>query len=93
MNQEGTDVAAVFAKKGIAAFVLKYRLPNEKIMVNKSIAPLQDAQMAIYTVRSHAREWNIDTGKVSIMGFSAGGHVAATASTHFNDKVLDLPRV
>jgi len=89
MNQEGTDVAEAFVKKGIAAFVLKYRLPNEKIMKDKSIGPLQDAQQAIKMLRQRAIEWHIDPSKVGIMGFSAGGHVASTASTHFNDKVLD----
>ena len=89
MNQEGTDVAAAFVKKGIAAFVLKYRLPNDKIMKDKSIGPLQDAQQAVKILRQRAKEWHIDPSKIGIMGFSAGGHVASTASTHFNDKVLD----
>ena len=92
MNAEGTDVAGEFVKKGVAAFVLKYRLPNDKIMKDKSIGPLQDAQQAIKMVREHAKEWGIDISKVGIMGFSAGGHVAATASTHFNDKTIDNPK-
>jgi acetyl esterase/lipase len=91
MNQEGTDVAEAFVKKGIAAFVLKYRLPSDKIMKDKSIGPLQDAQQAIKMLRQQATEWNIDPSKIGIIGFSAGGHVASTASTHFNDKVLDNP--
>lgn len=89
INKEGTDVAEAFVKKGIAAFVLKYRLPNAKIMNDKSIGPLQDAQQAIKIVRERAGEWNIDTSRVGIMGFSAGGHLASTASTHFNDVVID----
>lgn len=89
INREGTDVAEAFAKKGVTAFVLKYRLPNDKIMNDKSIGPLQDAQQAIKIVRERAVEWNIDTSRVGIMGFSAGGHLAATASTHFNDVVID----
>ncbi|MEO6722971.1 MAG: alpha/beta hydrolase [Ferruginibacter sp.] len=88
MNREGTDVAEAFAKKGVAAFVLKYRLPNDKIMNDKSIGPLQDAQQALKIVRERAGEWNIDTSRVGIMGFSAGGHLASTASTHFNDVVI-----
>jgi len=88
MNQEGTDVAEAFIKKGIAAFVLKYRLPDDKIMKDKSIGPLQDAQQAIKIVREHAKEWSIDTSSVGIMGFSAGGHLASTAATHFNDKII-----
>ena len=89
INREGTDVAEAFAKKGVAAFVLKYRLPNDKIMNDKSIGPLQDAQQAIKIVRERAGEWGIDTSRVGIIGFSAGGHLAATASTHFNDVVID----
>jgi acetyl esterase/lipase len=85
MNQEGTDVAREFVKQGIAAFVLKYRLPDDRIMQDKSVGPLQDAQQAIRMVRQRAKEWNIDTSKVGIMGFSAGGHLASTASTHFKD--------
>jgi len=91
MNQEGTDVAQEFVKKGVAAFVLKYRLPNDKIMKDKTVGPLQDAQQAIKILRQHTKEWNIDSNKIGIMGFSAGGHVASTASTHFTDKVLPDP--
>jgi acetyl esterase/lipase len=89
MNQEGTDVAEAFAKKGVTAFVLKYRLPNDLIMKDKSIGPLQDAQQAIKIVRERAKEWNIDTARIGIIGFSAGGHLAATASTHFNETVIE----
>ncbi|MEO6732765.1 MAG: alpha/beta hydrolase [Ferruginibacter sp.] len=89
INREGTDVAEAFAKKGVAAFVLKYRLPNDKIMNDKSIGPLQDAEQAIKIVRDRAGEWNIDTSRVGIIGFSAGGHLASTASTHFNEVVID----
>lgn len=89
INEEGSDIAAAFNKNGVAAFVLKYRLPSEKIMVNKTIGPLQDAQRAIKMVRERAAEWGIDPAKIGIIGFSAGGHLASTASTHFNDKVLE----
>jgi len=58
-------------------------------MHDKSIGPLQDAQQAIKIVRERASEWDIDTTRVGIMGFSAGGHLAATASTHFNDVVIN----
>ncbi|WP_207532142.1 alpha/beta hydrolase [Desertivirga arenae] len=88
-SHEGTNIAAEFNKMGIAAFVLKYRLPSDKTMPDKSVGPLQDAQQAIKTVRSRAREWGIDTGKVGIVGFSAGGHLASTAGTHFNKAVID----
>jgi len=89
MNAEGSEIAAAFNKNGVTAFVLKYRLPSEKIMVNKTIGPLQDAQQAIRIVRERAKEWGIDPGRIGIIGFSAGGHLASTASTHFNDKVLE----
>lgn len=92
MNQEGTDVAKALNKQGIAAFVLKYRLPSDLIMKDRSIGPLQDAEQAIKMVREHYKDWNIDTGKVGIMGFSAGGHLASTASTHYLETVIDNPK-
>jgi len=88
-GHEGSDVAKLFNEWGITAFVLKYRLPDDAIMVNKEIGPLQDAQRAIQLVRTHAKEWSIDASKIGIMGFSAGGHLAATASTHFDKPVID----
>ncbi len=91
MNDEGSSVAEAFAQNGVTAFVLKYRLPDEKIMVNKTIGPLQDAQQAIKTVRERAAAWNIDPARIGIIGFSAGGHLASTASTHFNEKIIENP--
>ena len=85
---EGTIIANAFLQKGIAAFILKYRLPSDSIMKDKSIGPLQDAQQAIKTVRERAKEWNIDPGKIGIMGFSAGGHLASTAGTHFEKSYI-----
>jgi acetyl esterase/lipase len=85
-NKEGTKVAEEFNKWGITAFVLRYRLPDDTTMIDKSIAPLQDAQQAVRLVRSNAAEWGIDKNKIGIMGFSAGGHLAATAATHFTYK-------
>ncbi len=85
---EGSDVAKEFAKKGIAAFVLKYRIPNDATMPNKEIGPLQDAQQAIKTVRERATEWNINPKQIGIMGFSAGGHLASTAGTHYTKAVI-----
>lgn len=89
IKREGYDVAEAFAKQGVAAFVLKYRLPSDKTMIDKTIGPLQDAQQAIRTVRQRAAEWRIDPKKVGIMGFSAGGHLAATAGTHFEPARID----
>jgi len=88
-TREGSRVAKAFNEQGVAAFVLKYRLPDDRIMTDKSIGPLQDAQQAIKTVRQRAAEWNIDPAKIGIMGFSAGGHLAATAGTHFENAVID----
>ena len=85
-NKEGTKVAEEFNKWGITAFILRYRLPDDTTMINKSIAPLQDAQQAVRLVRSNAAEWGVDKNKIGIMGFSAGGHLAATAATHFTFK-------
>ncbi len=83
-QKEGIDVAKMFQKQGIAAIILKYRLPDADMQQNKSIAPLQDAQRALRVVRAHAGEWNLNSQHIGIMGFSAGGHFASTLGTHFN---------
>lgn len=88
-THEGIDIAKEFNSFGVAAFVLKYRLPSDKIMSDKTIGPLQDAQQAIKTIRMRAAEWKIDTTKVGILGFSAGGHLASTAGTHFSKAVIE----
>jgi len=88
-EKEGTKVAEWFNSIGIAAFVLKYRMPTDLTMKNKSVGPLQDAQEAIRYVRQNAAKWNIDPNKIGILGFSAGGHLASTASTHYDDKVYE----
>jgi acetyl esterase/lipase len=85
---EGTQQASYFVDHGIAAFVVKYRIPDDQTMADKSMGPLQDAQQAMRFVRQHAAEWNIDPNRVGVMGFSAGGHLASTAGTHFNEPVL-----
>jgi acetyl esterase/lipase len=90
-THEGTDVARMLNDWGIAAFVLKYRLPNDETMIDKTIGPLQDAQRAIQLVRQRAGDWGVDPAKVGIMGFSAGGHLASTAGTHFNQATIDNP--
>ena len=84
IDHEGVEVAKEFNKHGITAFVLKYRLPSDSIMVDKTIGPLEDAQQAIRIVRSKAVAWGLNPDKIGIMGFSAGGHLASTAATHFN---------
>jgi pectinesterase len=85
-DKEGTKVAEELNRWGVTAFVLKYRLPDDTTNIDKSLAPLQDAQQAIRMVRTNAKEWGINKNQVGIMGFSAGGHVASTAATHFNFK-------
>lgn len=83
-NWEGSDPARWLSSKGIAAIVLKYRLPNSKSIDVPHLAPLADAKRAIRLVRSHAAKWNIRKDQVGIMGFSAGGHLASTLGTHFD---------
>jgi len=90
INKEGYKIAKWFNSLGISAFVLKYRLPSDLIMKDKSIGPLQDAQEALRTVRRNAEKWKIDPNKIGIMGFSAGGHLAATLSTKFDDNVYAI---
>lgn len=82
-DKEGTRVAEEMNKWGVTAFVLKYRLPDDTANVDKSLAPLQDAQQAIRMVRTNAAAWGLKKDKIGIMGFSAGGHLASTAATHF----------
>jgi len=79
MDHEGYEVAEFLQNQGIAGIVLKYRLPY-----GHSEIPLQDAQQAIRMVRFHAEEWSVDPAKIGIAGFSAGGHLASTLSTHFD---------
>ena len=81
---EGTDIAKLFNAHGIAAFVLKYRLPDSLSSNHPDQVPLLDAKQAMQIVRTRAEEWNINPQKIGIMGFSAGGHLAATLSTHFD---------
>jgi acetyl esterase/lipase len=76
---EGHEIAAWLNTHGVTGVVLEYRLPKGRPYV-----PLLDAQRAIRTVRANAREWGIDPAKVGVMGFSAGGHLASTAGTHFD---------
>ncbi|PVD53385.1 endo-1,4-beta-xylanase [Terrimonas sp.] len=88
IGKEGYDIAEYLSSQGVAAFVLKYRLPDDRIMKDKSSGPLQDAQQALSIIRARAGEWNIDIKRVGIMGFSAGGHLASTVGTHFSIPVL-----
>jgi acetyl esterase/lipase len=91
-SHEGSDVAKKFNAMGVTVFVLKYRIPNDATMINREIGPLQDAQQAIKMVRERAKEWKINPDRIGIMGFSAGGHLASTAGTHFETSVIDNPK-
>ncbi len=83
-NWEGEDIAKFWNSKGIAGIVLKYRLPSPVSQIEAHKTPLLDAQRAMRLVRYHAKEWNINPDKIAIMGFSAGGHLASSLSTHFD---------
>jgi acetyl esterase/lipase len=80
MDHEGVQVARWLNQRGVSAFVLKYRLGPRY----KHPAMLMDAQRAVRTVRARAKELGIATNKIGIWGFSAGGHLASTVSTHFD---------
>jgi acetyl esterase/lipase len=89
IDHEGYDIAEWLNQLGIGAVILKYRLPSDAIMVDKSIGPLQDVQEAVRIVRRRAAEWDLNPGRIGIMGFSAGGHLAATASTLYAEPVYE----
>lgn len=89
-SHEGIAIAKWLNNNGIAGVVLKYRLPSDLIMQDKSIGPLQDAQEALRVIRRNASSWNINPHKIGVIGFSAGGHLASTLSTHFAEKVYPV---
>jgi acetyl esterase/lipase len=84
MDHEGKQIGEFFAKQGVTAFVLKYRTANKERPGPLGEAPLLDAQRAIRLVRAKAKDYGVDPKRVGVMGFSAGGHLASTAATHFN---------
>ena len=88
MDHEGHQIAQWLNSLGVAGFILKYRHRNSGAGYGHP-APLQDAQRAIRTVRSRAKEWNIDPARIGILGFSAGGHLASSAGTHFHKRYND----
>lgn len=89
-THEGTDIAKKFNEIGVHAYILYYRIPDSLCQVDRTYAPLQDAQEAIRMVRKNSTSWGIDPQKVGIMGFSAGGHLASTAATHFQKDYLNM---
>ncbi len=85
---EGEDIAEYWNSKGVAAIVLKYRLPSDS-QIEPHKSPLMDAQRAMRIVRYNASAWGIDPSKIGIMGFSAGGHLASSLSTHYDAGNID----
>jgi acetyl esterase/lipase len=81
MDHEGHQIAQWFNSLGVAGFIVDYRHRGKGY---GHPVPLQDAQRAVRTVRARAADWNVDPAKIGIMGFSAGGHLASTAGTHFD---------
>lgn len=88
MDHEGHQVAQWLNSLGAAGFILKYRHRNSGAGYGHP-APLQDAQRAVAMVRSRAKEWNVNPDRIGILGFSAGGHLASTAGTHFHKGQAD----
>lgn len=83
-GHEGADMARWFTDLGVTAFVLKYRLPDERLMTNQHEVPLLDAMQGMKLIRQQAGRFGIDPAKIGVMGFSAGGHLASTLSTHYH---------
>ncbi len=81
-------MAVRFQNMGISAFVLKYRLPDARLQKNVAYAPLQDVQQAFRLIRKQAKDLGVNPDQVGILGFSAGGHLASTAGTHFEKPVV-----
>lgn len=88
-DHEGNAIAKWLNDNGVAGIILKYRLPSDKIMTDKSTGPLQDAQEAMRVIRRNAAALKIDPRKIGVIGFSAGGHLASTLSTHYAEKVYE----
>ena len=96
IDLEGTEVCDWLTSKGITCVLLKYRVPGSgthwdekcKCQINpKSPTALEDAQRTVGLVRFHAAEWHIDSHKIGVLGFSAGGHLVAAMSTHFKQRL------
>ncbi len=86
IDLEGTEVCDWLNSIGVNCILLKYRVPNSG-PYPKSPAALEDAQRAVGMVREHANEWHIDPNRIGVLGFSAGGHLAAALSTHFDKRI------
>ena len=88
IDLEGTEVCDWLNSIGVNCVLLKYRVPDSG-PYPKSKAALQDAQRALGLVRMHAAEWGIDPKRIGVLGFSAGGHLAAAISTHYDERLYD----
>jgi acetyl esterase/lipase len=88
IDLEGTEVCDWLNSQGINCILVKYRVPDAG-PYPKSSAPLQDAQRALGMVRQRAAEWHIDPNRIGVLGFSAGAHLAAALSTHFDQRLYD----
>jgi acetyl esterase/lipase len=89
IDLEGTEICNWLNEAGVACVLLKYRVPDSG-PYPKSSAALQDAQRALGMVRAHAAEWKIDPNRIGVLGFSAGAHLAAALSTHFDQRLYDI---
>ncbi|MCB1233386.1 MAG: alpha/beta hydrolase, partial [Verrucomicrobiae bacterium] len=90
IDKEGHDIAKWLSSIGVTGIVLKYRLPRTEGDVYTMQTPLDDMRQALRMVRGHAKEWALDRDKIGVMGFSAGGDLAARASTLIPDDEADL---
>lgn len=88
MDHEGHQIAQWLNSFGVAGFILQYRHSRNGAGYGHP-APLQDAQRAVRTVRARAKEWKVDPARIGIIGFSAGGHLASSAGTHFQNRYSD----
>jgi acetyl esterase/lipase len=88
MDIEGTEVCDWLNSAGTNCILVKYRVPGSG-PYPKSSAALQDAQRAVGIVRSHAAEWHIDPHRIGVLGFSAGAHLSAALSTHFDQRLYE----
>ena len=89
IDLEGTEVCDWLNSVGITCVLVKYRVPDSG-PYPKASAALQDAQRALGIIRSHAAEWHIDPSRIGVLGFSAGAHLSAALSTHFEQRLYDL---
>ena len=95
IDLEGTEVCDWLNRAGVTCILVKYRVPGADAKAGssgpypKSSAALQDAQRAVGIVRAHASEWRIDPNRIGVLGFSAGGHLAAALSTHYDKRLYD----